>query len=101
MKTVRPKVRCRVRTSSSKSPAPIASRPDFGSQAHHDELGHHDLVEQPLRKVEIFAHRKLDVLTHRQRRKQRPLLKQDAPAALDPAPGHGIGLVEIDAKDFY
>src|SRR4029079_1723967 len=31
MKTVRPKVRCRVRTNSSKSPAPIGSRPDVGS----------------------------------------------------------------------
>src|ERR1700689_291024 len=31
MKTVRPKVRCRVRTSSSKSPAPIGSRPEVGS----------------------------------------------------------------------
>src|SRR5580692_9133807 len=31
MKTVSPKVRCRVRTSSSKSPAPIGSRPEVGS----------------------------------------------------------------------
>src|SRR5215475_6072096 len=31
MKTVRPKVRCRVRTSSSKSPAPIGSSPEVGS----------------------------------------------------------------------
>src|SRR5580693_235467 len=31
MKTVRPKVRCRVRTNSSKSPAPIGSRPEVGS----------------------------------------------------------------------
>src|ERR1700676_2517221 len=31
MKTVSPKVRCRVLTSSSKSPAPIGSRPDVGS----------------------------------------------------------------------
>src|SRR3981081_1059328 len=31
MKTVRPKVRCKVRTSSSKSPAPIGSRPEVGS----------------------------------------------------------------------
>src|ERR1700754_3893875 len=114
MKTVRPKVRWSVLTSSSKSPAPIGSSPevgssrntssgssasarasatrltmppessdgkrsatsgrkptitsfatrrkaigDFGPQTHHFELCHHDLVEQSLRDVEIFAHRKL------------------------------------------
>src|SRR5213593_3619453 len=55
---------------------------DLGPQAHHAELGHHDLVEQPLRDLKIFAHWKLDVLAHRERREQRALLKQDAPAAL-------------------
>ena len=69
-----------------------------GLQAHHHELGHHDLVEQALRDVEIFAHRKLDVLAHRKRGEQRALLEQDAPAPLDAAPRRGIGIVEIDAE---
>src|SRR3979411_2610679 len=106
MKTVSPKVRCKVRTSSSKSPAPIGSRPEGGSsrktssgssasapasatrliippenpvgksvgdfrlQSHHAELGDRDLGQQALGDLEIFAHRKLDVLPHRQRGKQ-------------------------------
>src|ERR1043165_1973485 len=101
MKTVRPKVRCRVRTSSSKSPAPIGSRPEVGSsrdtscgssasargtraplihpprklagetvgdlrlEAAHAEFCHHDLVHQPLRDLQVLAHRELDVLPHR------------------------------------
>src|SRR4030081_2906024 len=103
MKTVRPKVRCRVRTSSSKSPAPMGSRPEVGSSRNtssgssasapasatrlimppesfggkpvghlgthppHAELGRRNLVEQPLREVEIFAHRELDILPHGER----------------------------------
>src|SRR5206468_3480613 len=71
---------------------------DLGPQADHAELGHHDLVEQPLRDLEILAHRKLDVLAHRQRGKQRALLKQDAPAALDAAALGGTCRIKIDAE---
>src|SRR6185295_2268625 len=71
---------------------------DLGPQTHHAELGHHDLVEQPLRNLEIFAHRKLDVLPHRERGEQRALLKQDAPAALDAAALGGTRGIKIDAK---
>src|SRR5882672_4272017 len=71
---------------------------DFGAQAHHAEFGHHDFVEQALRELEIFAHRKLDVLPHRERREQRALLKQDAPSPFDAAPLMRVGLVEIDAE---
>ena len=58
---------------------------NLGPQPHHAEFGHRNLVEQPLRDVEIFAHRELDVLSHGQRGKQRALLEQDAPAPLDAA----------------
>src|SRR4051794_17240086 len=71
---------------------------DLRLQADHAKLGHHDLVEQPLRDLEIFAHRKLDVLPHRERGKQRALLEQDAPAALDGSALRGAGRVEIDAE---
>src|SRR2546429_834650 len=71
---------------------------DLGPQAYHAELGHHDLVEQPLRDLEIFAHRKLDVLPHGERGEQRALLKQDAPAALDTAALGGTRRIEIDAE---
>src|SRR4030081_715775 len=70
----------------------------FGAQSHQNELGDRDLVEQPLRDVEIFAHRKLDVLSHGERGKQRALLEQDAPAPFDPAPLRGVGGVEIDPE---
>src|SRR6478735_7847192 len=71
---------------------------DFGLQTHHAELGHHDLVEQPLRDLEIFAHRKLNVLAHCERGEQRALLEQDAPAALDAAALRRVRRVEIDAE---
>src|SRR6266853_1894590 len=71
---------------------------DFGAQPHHAELGDRDFVEQALRDVEIFAHRELDILPHRQRGKQGALLEQDAPAPLDPASRGGIGGVEIDPE---
>src|SRR6202022_1129183 len=73
---------------------------DFGAQSNHAELGHRDLVEQSLRDVEIFAHRKLDVLPHAERGKQRALLEQDAPAPLDAAPRRGACGVEVDAEHF-
>ena len=69
-------------------------------QAHHRELRRCDLVEQPLRDGEIFAHRKLDILTNGQRREQRALLEQDAPAPLHRAARGGIGGIEIDAEHF-
>src|SRR5258708_27441398 len=71
---------------------------DLGAQAHHAEFGDRDLVEQSLREVEIFAHRELDILPHRQRRKQRALLEQDTPATLDAAPRGGIRGVEVDPE---
>ena len=72
---------------------------DFRLQSHHAELGDRDLVQQALGDVEIFAHRELDVLPHRQRGKQRALLEQDAPAALDAAPRPRVGGIEIDAEN--
>src|SRR5207237_1397036 len=69
------------------------------SQAHHADLGHHELVEQPLRDLKIFAHRKLDVLAHRERGEQRALLKQDPPAALDAAALRGTRRIQIDAEN--
>src|SRR5262249_32430574 len=71
---------------------------DFGPEPNHDQLRHHDLVEQALRDIEIFAHRKLDVLAHGERGEQRALLEQDAPAPLDGAARGGVGIVEIDAE---
>src|SRR5215207_4531223 len=71
---------------------------DLGLQADHAELGHHDLVEQPLRNLKILAHRKLDVLPHGERGKQRALLEQDAPAPLDAAALGGTRRVEIDTE---
>src|SRR3954468_23825866 len=71
---------------------------DFGFEAHHHEFGDHHLVEQFLRELEIFAHRKLDVLPHRERGKQRALLKQDAPAPLHAAALVGVRRIEIDAE---
>jgi hypothetical protein len=71
---------------------------NLGPQAHHAELGHHDLVKQPLRHLEIFADRKLDILPHGQRGEQGTLLEQNTPAPLDRAPRGMIGGVEIDAE---
>src|ERR1700676_362848 len=73
---------------------------DFGAQSHHAQFGHGDFVEQALRDVEIFAHRELDVLAHRQRGKQGALLEQDAPAPFDAAPCGGAGGIEIDPEHF-
>ena len=56
-----------------------------GVEADHFQLGDRDLVHQALRQVEIFAHRELHILAHRQRGEQRALLEQHAPAPLDRA----------------
>ena len=66
-------------------------------QPDHLELGDGDLVHQPLRQVEILAHRKLDVLPHGERGEQRALLEQDAPAPRAMAPRRRVALIEIDA----
>ena len=57
----------------------------------HFELGGGDLVHQRIRQHEIFAHRKLDVLPHGQRGKQRALLEQDAPSPGRALRGRGHG----------
>ena len=56
---------------------------DAGVQPDHFQLGDGQFVEQLLRQAQIFADRELQVLPHRQRRKQRALLEQHAPAPLD------------------
>src|SRR5262249_34890884 len=48
--------------------------------------------------LEIFAHRKLDVLPHGERGEQRALLEQDAPAPLHRAPRIGARRIEVDAE---
>ncbi len=67
------------------------------TQSDHLELGDRDLVHQLLRQNEILAQRKLDVLSHRQRREQRALLSnRNAPCrgrAMSPAidgPAHDL-----------
>ena len=55
--------------------------PSSGSKPDHFELGGGDLVHQRSRQHEVLAQRKLDVLPHGERRKQRALLEQDAPSA--------------------
>ena len=60
------------------------------------ELG--QFVHQRLRQVEIFAHRHLHVLLHRERRKQRALLEQHAVARVQPQPFLLARLVEVDAE---
>ena len=52
-------------------------------QADHRELGQGHSSQQPLRDIEVLAHRKLHVLQRRQRREQRALLEQHAPATLE------------------
>src|SRR6185369_12876634 len=49
----------------------------------HRELKEGEIVHHRLRQLEMLAHRHLDVLKHRERRKQSPVLEQDAPALLD------------------
>ena len=48
--------------------------------------------------MQIFAHQKLNVLAHAERGKQRPLLKQNAPMALNLAPFLIGRLVQPDAQ---
>ena len=68
-------------------------------QPDHFELGDRQFVHQPLRQIEIFAHRELHVLAHRQRGEQRALLEQDAPAPLDRLPlVRRLAAVEVDAE---
>ena len=50
--------------------------------------------------IQIFAHRELDVLPHRQGGKQRALLEQDSPATLDASPRRGIRGVKVNPEDF-
>jgi hypothetical protein len=54
-------------------------------QTDHLELGSRDFIHQRVGKHEILAQRKLNVLANGQRRKQRPLLEQNArPAGCGP-----------------
>ena len=67
----------------------------FRRQSDHFQLGGCDLVEQARRQVEIFAHRELHVLAHRQRREQRAVLEQNAPMPLDQLLAQFLGLGEF------
>ena len=66
----------------------------------HFELRYRHFIHEPLRKMQIFAHRKLQILEHGQGRKQRALLKQYAPAPLDRLNIFDRRLVDIDAHNF-
>jgi hypothetical protein len=69
-------------------------------KAHELELLRREAVEGALREVEMLAHRRLDVLPDGQARKQRPLLKEDAPPFPDHQPLLRAELVDIVAEDF-
>src|SRR4029450_2483074 len=55
-------------------------------KTHHGELEEGEIVHHRLRQLKMLAHRHLDVLKHRERGEQRPVLEQDAPALLDLEP---------------
>src|SRR5262245_2794405 len=52
-------------------------------QSDHGELDKGKVVHHRLRQLKMLPHRQLDVLQNGQRGEQRPILEQDAPAALD------------------
>jgi hypothetical protein len=70
-------------------------------KAHKFELEHCELVHQPRRKVEILAHRDLDVLLDCECRKQGTVLEQHAHAHVH---GHALllaRLVEVDTEHLH
>ena len=65
----------------------------------HGELGGRHLAHHARRHVEIFAHRKFDVLEHGERGKQRALLVEHAPAPLQRLKVVGAGGVAVGSRE--
>src|SRR3984957_9582315 len=72
----------------------------IGVKPDHFQFGERNLLDQARRQVEIFADRKLNVLQRRERREQRALLEQHAPAPLDRAQLFIVDGGEVGAEHF-